>query len=560
MKRPVFIGLILLLALAACHSPQRKAEPCPQADILYQLEFYSAAKPDSVMQILDTLNVDVLSEKERAHYCLVKVGVRDMFFLYDDVTDSLLQVAEDYFIGGKDKWFEAETCESLSRIAFKEGKGEQIKLEWLQKAVQSIEQCHHIDERFLRFSVKPMTEQDMIDNKKYRLHMKLGMCYLDNEYNAESLPHLREAERYFAKTEYTTMRFQSTNMLGNAYLALKDYDSCLYWYGKGMEVAQNSGKAEQIAYCHLSMSMYYRYRFDYQDYEYEEEGKQLLWNSVAECQKGLALYEGSMFYYKDGLYNDLTKSYFQLQQYDSCLYYSEKLLAFYEEHHFNMVPNEWNSGIYKRMYQSHEALGHTEEAMKYAHLYFEMQQAIEKQPKAVEQVKNEYDKKLEMIQLQAEHRARRFQLYLLLAFVLVALMLVLWLTFRYRKNKEIEALRQAEAYHKLQAEFETAFQQAQQAQQVLQQRVMVLYQSRQEDRLERILAEFAIAYPQAVEKLQANYPDLTETERNIIVLFFLGFRVKEEAELLELSTNTVVKYRTNIRKKVDSKAISDLIQ
>jgi DNA-binding CsgD family transcriptional regulator len=27
-----------------------------------------------------------------------------------------------------------------------------------------------------------------------------------------------------------------------------------------------------------------------------------------------------------------------------------------------------------------------------------------------------------------------------------------------------------------------------------------------------------------------------------------------------LSTNTVVKYRTNIRKKVDSKAISDLIR
>ena len=104
MKMKFFvIGSLLLLALAACHSLRREAEPCPQADLLYQLEFYSAAKPDSVMQILDTLNVDMLSEKERAHYCLVKVGVRDMFFLYDDVTDSLLQVAEDHFIGGKDK-------------------------------------------------------------------------------------------------------------------------------------------------------------------------------------------------------------------------------------------------------------------------------------------------------------------------------------------------------------------------------------------------------------------------------------------------------------------------
>lgn len=92
------------------------------------------------------------------------------------------------------------------------------------------------------------------------------------------------------------MRFQTANMLGNAYLALKDYDSCLFWFGKGKEVAQNSGKAEKIAYCHLSMSMYYSYRFDYQDYENEEEGKQLLWNSIAECQQGLALYKEPMFY------------------------------------------------------------------------------------------------------------------------------------------------------------------------------------------------------------------------------------------------------------------------
>ena len=102
-----------------------------------------------------------------------------------------------------------------------------------------------------------------------------------------------------------------------------------------------------------------------------------------------------------------------------------------------MVPNEWNSGIYKRMYQSHEALGHTEEALKYARLYFDMQQAIEKQPKAV---------------------------------------------------------------------------------------------------------------------------DLTDTERNIVILSFLGFRSKEEAELLHLSLHTVAKYRTNIRKKVGSDPISNLFK
>lgn len=559
MKLRYYIIGMLLLVLAACHSPQREAKSCPQEDLLYQLTFDMGKKPDSVMHILDTLNVGVLSEKERAHYCLLLVEVRDLFYMYDDKTDSLLQVVEDYFIGGKDKYFESKTYELHARIASKEGEGEQVNLEWLLKALQSIGQCKHIDERLVRFSDKPTTEQEMIDFQKYRLHFKLGMCYLKNNYDQESLGHLRKAGWYFEHTEHTVMRFQSANMLGNAYLANKLYDSCLLWYEKGLEIAENLGRTPEIAYGHFSMSTYFLCRFEDHGFESEEEGRQLLRQSVAECHQGLALYKGSMSRYKDSFYNDLSNAYFQLGQYDSCLYYSEKLLAYHKEHYPNILPDKWVVDLYRHMYQSHEALGHTREALEYAHLYFEMQQAIEKQPQAVEQVKNEYDKKLEMMQLQNEQQIKRYRLYLLLALALSTLMVVIWLSNRYRKNKEIEALQQEEAYRRLQSEFEAASQQAQQAQQALQQRVMELYRSEQEDRLEHILAEFATAYPNGMEKLQANHPNLTESERNIVILSFLGFRTKEEAEILHLSLNTVEKYRTNIKKKTHYNPISNLI-
>jgi DNA-binding CsgD family transcriptional regulator len=547
------IGLLLLL-MAAC--AKKLVVPPPQEETLYQLEGCFPQKLDSIIQVLDTLNIEVLSEKERAHYCLLKVRTRDALFLYDSITDSLLKVAEDGFVGGKDKWFEALTCELLSRVAFKEGEGEQIKLEWLLKALQSIGQCQHIDERLIRFSAKPTTEQEKIDFQKYRLHYKLGMCYLNNHYNEESLDHLRKAGRYFEKTEHTVMRIQSANMLGNAYLANKLYDSCLLWYGKGLEVAKNHGKTLDIAYSHFSMSTYFVCRFGEHDYGSEEEGRQLLRQSVAECHQGLALYEGAMSDYKDCFYNDLSNAYFQLGQYDSCLYYSEKLLAYHKEHYPNIVPDNWVVDLYRHMYQSHEALGHTKETLEYARLYFEMQQAIEKQPKAVEQVKNEYDKKLEMIQLKNEQQAQRYRLYLLLALSLVALLVVLWLSNRYRKNKEIEILRQKEAYRKLETEFESASQQSLQA---LQQRVMELYKTKENDKLEHIIAEFEASYPLAKEKIKTNYPDLTESERNILILSFLGFRTKEEAEILHLSVNTVEKYRTNIRKKTGSNVVSQLI-
>jgi len=552
MKPKLFIVWALFL-LAAC--AKQSIVSSPQEETLYQLNGCFPQKLDSIIQVLDTLNVEALSEKERAHYCLLKVWTRDHLFLYDSVTDSLLQVAEDCFVGGKDKWFEALTCEALSRIAFKEGKSEQIKLDWLLKAFQSIEQCRHVDERLLRYSEKGLSEQEWIDNYRYKIQLRLGMCYLDNGYHKEGLRYLKPVYTYFSEKQKYNNRFYSTFMLGNAYLALKEYDSCLMCFEQGLEVARNIGQAENVAYYHLSMSMFYRYQFDNQDYENEENGRQLLQKAISECHQGLALYQDPMFKYKDGLYSELENSYYRLGQYDSCAYYAEKQLDFMKAMHFETVPNQ-EQAIFLHLYKSYENLGNQEEALKYAHLYFETQQAIEKQPKAVEQVKNEYDKKIEMMQLQNEQQAKRYRLYLLLALVLLLLVVVVWLSNRYRKNKEIEILRQKEAYRKLESEFQSASQQSLQA---LQQRVMTLYQSGQEDRLKRVLAEFVAAYPQGMEKLQANHPDLTDSERNIVILSFLGFRVKETADLLGLSINTVVKYRTNIRKKVDSKAFSDLV-
>lgn len=549
----IVVLLGLTIALVSCIKPT--VVP-PQEEILYQLDGCFPQHLDSIIQILDTLNVKVLSEKEKAHYCLLKVWTRDHKFLYDSITDSLLNVAEDYFIGGNNKWFEALTCEALSRIAFKEGKGEQIKLDWLLKAFQSIEQCRHVDERLLRYSGKAESEQEFIDNYRYNIQMRLGMCYLDNGYHKEGLRYLKPVDTYFSEKQKYSSRFNSAFMLGNAYLALEEYDSCRMCFEQGLEAAQKMQQAENIAYYHYSMSLFYRYQFDNQDYENEEEGQELLRKAISECHQGLALYQSPMFRYKDGLYSALQKSYYRLGQYDSCAYYAEKQLDFMTAMHFEIVPHRENADLFFHLYKSYEALGNQEKALEYANRYSEMERVIVKQPSAVEQVKNEYDKKIEIMQMQHGQQLKQTKLYLLLALVLLSLVVVLWLSYRYRKNKELEILRQKEAYRRLESEFQSASQQSLQA---LQQRVMELYKTGNENKLESILAEFEISYPLAIEKIKTNYPDLTKSEQNILILSFLGFRTKEEAEILHLSVNTVEKYRTNIRKKAGSNVVSQLI-
>ena len=94
---------------------------------------------------------------------------------------------------------------------------------------------------------------------------------------------------------------------------------------------------------------------------------------------------------------------------------------------------------------------------------------------------------------------------------------------------------------------------------MLQQHVADIYQSNSKDRMQRIRETFDETYPQAEARLKAEHRELSETERNILLLNFLHFRIKEEADLLGLSENTVAKYRSNLGKALGKDPISDWI-
>ena len=86
-----------------------------------------------------------------------------------------------------------------------------------------------------------------------------------------------------------------------------------------------------------------------------------------------------------------------------------------------------------------------------------------------------------------------------------------------------------------------------------------VYHDRLNNTDKRIMEVFNGAYPEALAKLKATYPDLNETELDICVLSFFDFRVKEMADILDLRENTVAKYRSNIKKKTKTEAIEDLL-
>ena len=114
-----------------------------------------------------------------------------------------------------------------------------------------------------------------------------------------------------------------------------------------------------------------------------------------------------------------------------------------------------------------------------------------------------------------------------------------------------------DALQQLQTQADDALQQARA---MLPQRVADLYRAKVPNRLERIMDEFEAAYPGALGRVAAAYPNLTKTETQLFVLSFLQFRAKEEADLLGLSQNTVLQYRSNLRKKTGNASISSFLE
>ena len=86
-----------------------------------------------------------------------------------------------------------------------------------------------------------------------------------------------------------------------------------------------------------------------------------------------------------------------------------------------------------------------------------------------------------------------------------------------------------------------------------------IYNDKQDEKSKRIFAEFNSVFPDVIEKLAKTYPDLTETEKQIAILTFLKFRTKEQAVILNYSENTIMKYRSVIKKKAGSEPIMTVI-
>ena len=551
MKRLFYIGFVLLGFLAACRpSPN----PPPEEDMLYHLEGYCLNNPDSSLYILDTLNVSVLSKKEQAHYCLLRANILFKFDDYDSEIDSLIQIAENEFIEGDDKYYEAMTYHTRAYYLEESPQTNHLVLDCRQKAKQSIDQCKHVDERLVHNTPYVTDERSIIDKLKYKIYLFLGATYVDADYTREGIELLKLSEKYYFENQEFESQGTAALMIGFAYMDEKEYDSCQLYFDRGLHAAESVDDTINMAYFHHYIAMQALGHTD--KMEDCDEKTLLLHEAIEENKTALALLEAFPTLRLREFFDGLAHAYFGLHEYDSCIYYANRILE---------MPGGgvWEMNANNYLYKSYQALGYTEQALAYLAQYTEMQGDYGSNEKDIAEVKDNYDKQLEIKQLESKHKVKYSRLYLWIVLLVIVLAAVILMALRYRKNKRIEDLEVQEAH---QRQCEAINQQLNEAQTTLKQKAFEdlkkqaksLYDKGGHPR-QSILEAFNKVYPEAYGKLKATYPDLTEQERDLLVLNFLQFRIKEEAEILDLSQNTVMKYRSDLIKKVGKSPVSDLL-
>ena len=544
----MYISLLLVATVLSC--TKNDSLPTPQEDMLYRVECFYLNHPDSALRILDTLNVAALSKKEMAHYCLLRVDIRFKLGLVDSESDSLLKIAEDCFLGSDDKYYEAKTFKTKAYVNCYYSTNRKSLIDYMLKAKQTVDQCTRLDERLVLYSLTPTTEEDEIDRVKYKIHTSLGSAYCELGYLREGIELLKETDSVFIEKQWLYEHCRASQMLGNGYLILHEFDSSMMYLARNLQAAEMLGDVESQAESHSSIAMHLLYRYDKQKDMTDDERQGLLQQAIAEEKQALRIAEGLVYRDKLWAIDGLSHAYFELKQYDSCIHYAKQALELHGR-------SSWKMNANRYLYKSYEALGDYENALLYARKYMDMKSNYDNSGKGVAEIKDDYDRQLELQRVESEQQRKRLTLYLLIS-VLVIVLLLLWLFIsNYRSTKEMEVMRLREAQRNLQSAFD---QSDRRNLEMLQQRVMDIYQSGGKDRMQHILEAMDEAYPQATARLKAAYPVLSEPEVNACVLSFFSFRLKETADIMGLRDNTVAKHRTSIKKKTQTTDLECLMK
>ena len=563
MKRWFIIGLFVLLALTACHSPQREArQMARRAERLFD------TMPDSTFKLIDSiLRMPVyFNEKQRMDMALLQGEA-----LFGDRGQEIPPLMDDEFFD--DKPF-LSTSPELERAADYYAHKKQYAKAALAALYSGFIQQH--------YNEKQAAMQSFKDAERYGEMVKDSLTVARAEYWMGKMLYddgmAREAIVVFNKScnRFDNHYVEQAKVLNNmacCYLLCSQYDSTEVYLDHAFAFADKENSKKLKHKILNNYAVLYRLKGDFE----------LAFNNLRESAGLSEFDETEMFMF----YLNMGKTCIAAGETDSASVYFQHLEVVLPEAN---VKNESKVSAYGALSLFAKRIGNDSLALQYREkheqlLYDVMQK---RQEQSVYRIQQQYD--YESLQNTLNQKLARTQRIIAIGIVFLLGIVVMFLYHLAKRNKK-EAEINANLFHFMQqnkaliesnkAHEKEIVETEQQVSEMLSERFRVMQklnfsmnnpknmialkelgrevfgEREQWDAVKEVLTTL---YPGLWETIELKYPEMNEMERRVYILSRFKLSRMEEASLIGVSTSVLDKLRTKVRKTIEQGEKTDIFQ
>ena len=300
-----FACVSILFNIISCQRSNGKI-----TEILVNLEGVIEQNPDSVLTLLDSIVSPFdLNKEEYNKYLLLQVQAKDK--AYKDISSEtqLFQV-KNYYLKKKDVNNAALATYYCGRILQEQNKDQEAIKEYI--------------------TAEDYAKETGNNNLRALISSSMGSVFFKQFILSEAKSHFLKAASYFRVAKNSRNEITTYNNIGNTCLLSSENDSALFYYRKGLTLAESVKDSVQMSMLRMSIGVTYRQQENYDE---------AISNFVLSAR---ILPESSD---KSKLLLNLSKTFLSINQLDSARYYVEKSLSLTKKGSDIFV----KTGIYKTL-------------------------------------------------------------------------------------------------------------------------------------------------------------------------------------------------------------------
>ena len=554
MKRLLLIGIAVLLAMASCQSPTRKAR-----QMVKRAERLADTLPDSAAHLIDSvLRIPAhFTERERMEMAQLQA---EALFGNRDVSGSVSTLMDDDYF---DTHANLSTSPELERAAAYYADRKHYGKAGHAALYSGFVQQHYNEKEAAMQSFKDAVQYGSLDGDSLTVALaqyRMGKMLYHEGQEAEALKLFESISHSFDNR--LVDKALLLNIMAACHILQSDYDNAHKCLEQSLMLSEKGGSDKVKRKTLINIAVLYRIQ------------GQL--NQAINCLRLVADEQELLEKDEVLLYLNLGKTFVAQGQIDSAAVYYERM----EKILPNNGINETQISAYGALSRFAESLGDEKKALQFREIHEELlyEVMIQRQTQSIYRIQQQYDyESLQNVMNQKLIRKQRFATFAgLITIIGLAALAVSQIRLARMRKQEAEA--KTRLFHFIQQNEELTQKHetskkamAQQLSDVLNKEALIIRKFDvylrnkgeaaylaalkeavfdNKDSWDALMEVFDALYPEVRANLPLQYPEMTEIEQKVFILSYFNVSREEEALLLQKNIHSVDKIRGAVRQRL----------